>query len=227
MGRRLLMGKGRHPVVGGGAVLHDADGTCTVSGSVTSYDYTGITVGSGSGRALIAFVWTVNENGQSTSVIWDPTGANQAMTFLGRIAPGGSVPTEIWGLRNPATGNKSLRIAIPGAGDFIIASAVSFTGVNQVSDALAFPPASLNTGSGASPSLSLNITSATGHAVVGAGAGIGGDTSAISMNETTIVTRTGGAFANAANYGAGAGSVTLTVSSPATLIALVGIDIAP
>lgn len=144
------------------AVAVDATGTEQHASSVALLDYTGITVGSGSNRALIV-IFGIDAGTLATGVsaTWDNTGTPQTMTQIASITNAGSVTsTYVYGLRNPTAGNKTLRIAWTNSNE-ISACAISFTGVDQTSDALAFPHS--NTSTGSSATASLAITSATGN----------------------------------------------------------------
>src|SRR5690349_11814286 len=103
------------------AVAIDATGTDALSGtSVTSFDYTGLTVGAGlSNGALIAFISAsgTTSNGaapSSMSVHWDSAGTNQALTQIGtsQVVGGGTgtMVSSLWGLVAPTAGNKTLHI---------------------------------------------------------------------------------------------------------------------
>jgi hypothetical protein len=142
------------------AVAVDATGTEQNSASATSLAYTGITVGSGSNRALIVTFGISNGTAPTgVTATWDNGGTNQAMTSISSVANGG-ITTFVYGLRNPIAGNKTLQIAWTNTNE-ISACAISFTGVDQVSDATAFPHNNSSTGS--STTASLTITSASGN----------------------------------------------------------------
>jgi len=120
------------------AVVLDAVGAAA-SGtvSVSSFTYSGITVGSGANAALIV---AVNLNGTSStgfSVVWDSGGTNQTMTQLGRITNAFAGDLLLFGLRAPTPGNKTLSVSWTTASRYTV-NAISFTGVNQTSDAAAF-----------------------------------------------------------------------------------------
>lgn len=109
--------------------------------AVTSFNYTGITVGSGSNRALI-WAGTVNYSNISQPVgltaVWDPTGANQSMTMVADVIDSDSTDHYfIFALRNPASGNKTLAFSWT-PGNSIAGNCMSFAGVEQSSDAAAF-----------------------------------------------------------------------------------------
>lgn len=155
----------------GAAVAFDAL-TSANTGVQTAATMTsnGLTVGSGSSRAMLALV----SFGDSTSLpaglacSWDAGGSPQSMTAIsGTTTTNGglSSSSELFGLLSPTSGNKQLTCTWTGNHEADL-SAISFTGVNQGSIAAAFPNGtSLSNASTASP-ISLPITSASGHQVV-------------------------------------------------------------
>src|SRR5688572_30737910 len=76
-------------------------------------DSTGLTIAAGTDRALIAQITTSSQLETITGVVWDPAGANQPMTLIGTAEAVGDIG-ECWlyGLVNPATGNKTLRVSV-------------------------------------------------------------------------------------------------------------------
>jgi hypothetical protein len=192
----------------------DATGTALISaGSVTTISYTGITVGSGSNRGLIAMISLFGSSSTSPTAVWDSGGTNQSMTLL---TTAGIATSKAWafGLRNPTAGNKTLTFSWTTAGQGIAAVAVSFTGVNQTSDALAFP--SWNNNSGTGTALSQAVASASGHIVIGqmidgnSGNTLTGGQTLIYFDNTLATSTT------LAEYTAGAASVTLTATASAS-----------
>jgi hypothetical protein len=141
------------------AVTVDAVGTEKFTASGTSASYTGITVGSGSNRALIALINFGHTSGpndpSSITATWDSGGTNQAMTQLALFTPGSSGASGIWGLVAPTSGNKTLAVSWTTANESYIAG-ISFTGVDQTGGTTSFPNAA--TGS----ATSLTIPSAVG-----------------------------------------------------------------
>lgn len=161
------------------AVAIDATGTSqgtTTNTPITTFNYTGITVGAGSNRALIIVV-TINDSTLSpptgVSATWDSGVTNQAMTLLVSNAdvPDNNNPVFIFGLRNPASGNKTLNISWTNS-NTIALNAISFTGVDQTSDGTAFPHTATSNNAGGA--LSIAVTSAVGNWTI---AGIAGGVS--------------------------------------------------
>jgi len=120
------------------SVAFDAAGTAASFGSATSFDYTGITVGTGSNRCLLLYIqFTVAVTGISAN--WDSAGTNQAMTQLQFQNYGGSNTTNDYSfyLLNPTSGNKNLHVSWTTA-TFTHAIGFSVTGANQTGGATTF-----------------------------------------------------------------------------------------
>jgi hypothetical protein len=149
--------------------------------SSTSLSYTGITVASGSNTSL--WVWFgMSDQPTSITCTWDNGGTNQTMTSIGSVRQAGFFDGFMYGLVNPTTGNKTLRIAWTGAQE-ISAFAMSFDGTNTTSVATAFTNFNSNTTTSASPS--VTITSASGNMVV-AGAAVSNPLSAATQTSLYI-----------------------------------------
>lgn len=205
------------------AVALDATGTALIGGSsVSSINYSGITVGSGSNRVLIATLCLgVANTVSSPSATWDSGGSNQSMTLIGSVTTGsaGSVAyAALFGLRNPTAGTKTLAFSWTGA-NFPSCEAISFTGVTQTSDAAAFAHFNSSPGAGGQ---AINITSATNNMVVGLFAATG---SLTSINNTQIyLDTTSNGDDSAACRAAGAATVSIsTVGGGGSVIC--GVDI--
>jgi hypothetical protein len=205
------------------AVALDATGTVLTSGSGTgtSTNYTGITVGSGSNRALIVYV-ALTVGGSAPVLHWDSAGTNQLMTLLGTgVADGTSAHYYLFGLVAPTSGAKNLLVSWTGTVQSLV-DAVSFTGVNQTGGTTSFPHYNSATGTGTTAT--VVITSATGNFVVGIfgdnfdGVGTTGQTQLYSDN-------TG--ISSSGNYSAGAASVSLTsvISASSSAWGAAGCDI--
>jgi hypothetical protein len=101
------------------AVAFDAVGTDTRADSATTNDNSTLTVGSGSNRALIVFVTHNNVAITAETVVWDPAGANQALTLIGtQLEAIDNTRVSIYGLVNPTSGNKVIRTSWTTAADF-------------------------------------------------------------------------------------------------------------
>jgi hypothetical protein len=131
-----------------------------------------INVGSGpNGTAnlcLVAAIIFVSNSGASTptSLIWDLTGANQAMTAI----PGGTVGTDVflYYLMNPTLGAKNLNLTWSGTvTNTVTIGLASFVSVDQTGGATSFPTVATNTGTGTVATVSIS-TSPTTRKIVGA-----------------------------------------------------------
>lgn len=212
------------------AVAVDATGTALTGSGVanTTLSYTGITVGVGANRALIFEVyWTGGAGAAPTGITmtWDNGGTNQAMTLL---ATSGTFQTnnviQVWGLRNPTSGNKTLAGAWTNANGFTC-DAKSFTGVDQVSDATAFPTANRNNATSTSTAAALTITSATSNWTVATVGSLNGTLSA--LNQTTDFHDSGGPGDHAGQSATGAATVAYTATvTPSSAWGYAGCDIA-
>jgi len=145
----------------------------------------------------------------SVTAVWDFGGAPQSMTLLKDQNAGSGRQVMIFGLRNPASGNKQLRVDYSGASNAVFCAAMSFSHVNPASDAAAFPNAT-GASTGATP---ISITITTGANNYGV-AGYSSQTNFSSVSDNQLfLDNTGSVWAAAANYAASSGaSVTLTGS---------------
>lgn len=121
------------------AVTIDAIGTMQpqTSNSLTSFNYNGITVGSGPNSALLFLVYhTTTANPTGISCHWDSAGANQVMAAFGPQA-GVGARVRMYALVNPTPGNKTLSVTWT-TSDGFGGCAISFNGVLQTSSTAAF-----------------------------------------------------------------------------------------
>lgn len=211
----------------GGSVTLDVVGTeLRTASSVTSASYTGITVGA-SANCLVCVVKWDNKLVSARTAVWDSVGANQSMTELVTQQNNANALVSIWGLRAPATGNKTLTLGWTTGAQAMVAC-LSFIGVNQASDGAAFPhTAAGNTTGTTSPSLAL--TSATGHYGVSIIAQNGTNLS-LPTPGTAIFTDNGGGGGNgAAQYAVGAATITFgwTDDNGADNYAMAAVDVSP
>lgn len=143
------------------AVALDATGTAA-DGLSTSSSYTGITVGTGANRGLLVILNTQSGTTPTgVTATWDSGGTNQAMTQVATQASTlDSGFIKIFGLVAPTSGNKTCLVSWTGSANFVV-SAISFTGVNQISVGSAFP--NTHNASGTTTTSSSNtVNSATG-----------------------------------------------------------------
>lgn len=200
------------PETASSSVALDAAGTeHFVAPAATSYNYTGITVGTGSHRALVVTLqFDSNSDPTGVSATWDSGGTNQAMTLIKSLdkngdGSGGGCVNQLWGLVAPTSGNKTLAIATSSSRFFV--SAISFTGVNQTGGTTSFPNAT-----GAVAVETVNITTVAGDYAMCA-CSCGGTISTV-LGTELFIDNSGSVIAAAADYASASGSsVTLGISS--------------
>lgn len=143
------------------AVTLDVVGTMADSATgITTFDYTGITVGAGSNSALAVKIVFSLKTVSSISVTWDQGGTNQACTLITSQANGGSFGlVQMYGRLAPTSGNKTLRITWTGTSQIIV-QVVAVTDADQAAVASTFLAATPATGNSTAPS--ITITSAVG-----------------------------------------------------------------
>jgi len=149
------------------AVLFDAKATVEVHAEdvdTANLDLTGLTIGAGSNRVLVATIAIHDINPPPVfTVTWDPTGTPQGLTLITSINNGNNY-TYLYGLVNPASGNKTLRMSTTGAHTEVFLDAASFTGADQTGGATTFANAATNTGTSTAPS--VVIASAVGNMTI-------------------------------------------------------------
>lgn len=213
---------------GGASVAFDAKTVTTTYGSTSSITNSTLTVGSGSNRALIAAFVTSN-NTPTVTCVWDAVGANQSLTGLKTQGQGVAAKGAVilLGLRNPTSGNKILTCTPGGAYSDQFLSAVSFTGVLQTNDGVAFPNKSGATSTGTA--ISNAVTSAVGNMTVDVVSSITPYTLSAPTQTVLYTNNVAGSIVNAgSSYGAGASTVTFawTASNAAAVWTDAAVDIA-
>lgn len=133
-----------------------------------AHDHSGLTIAAGSNIALIVMIaWSAQGNG--FTVIWDPTGANQTLTSLATInaAAGGVGRVDLYGVLNPATGNKVCRLNMTsGFSGEAFMNAMAVDGADQAAIATTFINAATATGNSTTGSTGT-VTSPSGDMSVG------------------------------------------------------------
>jgi hypothetical protein len=195
---------------GGNSVTIDAQGAESLSSGAQIVDDTLTITAALTNPALI--VVCTNENGTSVTsptAAWDTLGSNQSMTLLVNQDAGSGRQVFIFGLRNPASGNK--RLIISGlTGASVRSKSVSFSHVNPASDAAAFPNFT-GASSGATP-ISITITTGTNNYCI---AGYSSVANFSSVSDSQFFINNGGAvFAVAANYKITTGATDTLTGSP-------------
>jgi hypothetical protein len=123
-------------------VALDANFTSDVGSAtaVLSLSNPNLPITTASNRALIAQVALGPSTTTVTGCVWDPTGANQALTLIKRepFPSGTALSVELWGLVNPVSGNKTLTCNFSASSAFVTMNGVSFAGVDQTGGATTF-----------------------------------------------------------------------------------------
>jgi hypothetical protein len=175
-------------------------------------------------------------NAATTSVVWDPAGANEALTLKGTISQG-AARAEIWYLKSPSgTGSKTITATWSGTHHGCGGSA-SYSGVDQSTTFNAASPQTATGAIGTDPSLA--ITSANGELVIDSAvwdlAGVtnfaptkvGGSQNYIAAGVNAVDTSISGSSSDQASTGA---SVTLQWTGdtvPASAWGQVGVSLIP
>lgn len=158
------------------AVAFDAVGPSSAGATTTTSTLSwSHTVGSGTGRAIVAVVAVSSNNNYATGYTVTATCGGTAMTVIGGktahddAAGGGFV--QMFGLLNPGTGSQTISIAFTGLTSVthIVGGSVSFTGAGAFGT-----PATAQGTSASSPSVALFTSSASNMVVDGLARGSGG-----------------------------------------------------
>lgn len=159
-------------------------------------------------------------------LVWDSGGSNQAMSLIESQIPsaGGNVAVaQVWGLRAPTTGNKTLAVSWTNAAADNFVSCIAFDHVLQTNDTAAFPIAGRTGDPGGSGFHELTITSASGNMVIVAfnnQSGSVADTNFIFLNAVS------GSIINAAAvYKQSSSSSTTAGLTTGIAAAMAGIDV--
>lgn len=167
----------------------------TVSGGLTNPGLVGILAQCDGALLITSPTW-----------VWDQGTSNQSMTLIGSA---NSLVSGVFlfGLRNPVSGTKNYRVTWTNTAQ-VTTALISFSNVNQTSDAAAFK--NFNSATNTAPS-TVNVTSASGHQVV---AGYTSLSNFTSVNNNPIgptgFNNSCNTYATAANYANGSGTVTMT-----------------
>lgn len=206
------------------AVAFDALTSAYTDSTGTTMTISNLTVGAGANRALTVHLQCGSQSVTfplGLTLVWDPTGANQALTQIpGTLGATTNITgvSAIYGLIAPVSGNKNLVITWLGTGDEMHACAASWTGVDQTSVAVAFPNGTTHVVSGAASPCTVTITSAAGNMVTASHSQNANFWNTISDNPIGGASgdTSGPNLAVAANYKAGAATATLTASFTGT-----------
>lgn len=194
------------------SVAFDADCTDTYGFSNGSLAFTpGITVGSGSNRALVALLQFDVDPGTVT-VTWDSGGTNQSMTLIEKLVnSGGTGCAILFGLVAPTSGEKKVLVSWANTVTDNFFAAISFTGVNQTGGTTTFYNATSAQNS-STAGFTLTVTSAATDAAACAWAGCG--TGGITTQTSIFNDHSNGQTINAAGaYNVGSASVGFTTAT--------------
>lgn len=192
------------------ALTIDAIGTelSDNTGTVSTINYTGLTVGSGASAILVMLALSVSGS-TITSMNWDSAGTNQACSSL--LSASGC---SFRGLLNPTPGNKNLKIVLNNPNKFTLV-VVSFQGGNSSAITNHFSgQQSANSASGTA--LSVSITSAVGSLVFGQFRSqqiTGNNLSAVTGTSVYLDNSNISNTQTATSYTSGASSVTMSATA--------------
>lgn len=210
------------------AVAVDAVGGVSHANTGTSGTDATLTIGAVSNGALIYLLALSGPLQTGVTLTWDSGGTNQAMTLLASIAATniGGASAYLFGLKNPTQGNKTAVASWPTSSNWIMCG-ISFSGVDQTTPFV--NSASTVASTDTSGHASITITSSTGDIVVALDSQDFSGYQVPATNFTEIfhdASRT--LISAAANYAAGAASVTMTHninSGGLTAVAMVGTSV--
>jgi hypothetical protein len=211
------------------AINDNANNSNAQNGGTAVNTYNLAVITAASNLAIVALVCWDNSLGGGgvtvSSVVWDPPGANQALTAIpNTTVSNGVTSAQLWGRVGTITaGTKNLVMTLSAISNSYL-SFITYSGVDQTGGATSFPHGTSATGSTNAPSIS--IMSATGNFVVAAECD--GDGSNTSRTDTSVFANNSGSSNNAfGNTKAGAGlSVTLSgVNATAANWSYAGCDV--
>jgi hypothetical protein len=167
--------------------------------SISTTPYTGMTVGSGTSRALIVITTTNVDPGAFIVSTWAAQTITQIVKFCN--SPGLEGCAILWGLVAPTSGNQNITFTWTNAVTDLYVSAISFTGVDQTGGATSFPNSTTQIGNGTTTN-SITVNSAVGDYTVAAASLA---QTATSTNQTQLFSDHSGTVTNgASSYATGA-----------------------
>lgn len=202
------------------AVAIDANATApTVLHTVANITNSGLTVGAGANRALIAELVVDVTTISAISVTWDELGTPQTVTSIGS-ATGTGGRVDVFGLVAPTSGNKQARAHWTTNAADAFFNVHSWTGADQTGGTTSFPHFNSATGVN-TPKVTL--TSATNN---GTTAAVSADAAISVPTQTVLYTNnTGNNVNSAATRAAGAATVVHQWTATANWV-VAGTDIA-
>lgn len=205
-----MTGAGLGKPISGNAVTFDQVGTVAIVSSCP-VSFTSHTVTGGLTNPGLIFV-VVNAGATSVTAptaTWDFGASNQPMALLINQDAGGGRQAIIFGLRNPASGNKTLRLNCTGTFTSGFMNTISFSHVNPANDAAAFPNF-IGSNAPGTPN-SITITSGLNNYVIAAWSSL----SNTSVSDTQLfLQNTGTVWDTASNYKISTGATDILSASP-------------
>lgn len=153
------------------AVAFDANATAPCTGNSVNLAVAGKTcqtltiTAAMSGPAVLCQVNLSLQTVTTPALTWDFGGSAQPMGLIGgKNTSSGTGRAELWGLVNPASGNKIAKYTAAAGTTDIDINCVSWSGVDQTGGATSFPH--FNSANGTSTTPSVTVTSAVGNATM-------------------------------------------------------------
>ncbi len=208
----------------------DASSTGIYQTNSSSITDNSLTIGSGSNRALvyaIGFGWSTYSQPTGISVTWDSGGTNQSLSLLVQnVDSTGKRLTQIWGIKAPTSGNKTLSVSWASTVDSVKIAGASFIDVNQAGGSTTFN----ETATSSNGSVTISTTSNDANFVICNAGGLssgGGVTiyrNSSGLTDTEIDYTAGGDsdLPKTYNYGGSSGQDCIGVNLNGTLTAPLG-----
>lgn len=188
------------------AVLFDAKGTsdATSGAAVQTFTFNNLTIGTGQNRALVVMLHFALKTVTGITCTWNGV-SMAAITNASGSDSGTNGFVQLFGLVNPASGNQSLVVNWTGLTQLTV-DAISFVGVDQTGGNTTFPNGT--SAIGTSTTSLIAVTSALDHMVVAAYSNPNNGFTSVNNNQI-FIDNTPALIDCAANYSAGASSVTM------------------
>lgn len=129
--------------------------------SVTSFNYSGLTIGAGLTNSAAVFAVTYSAVITAPSATWNAV----SCPLIGSFITSPETGCSLFGIVNPASGNKTFALSWTTACQVMVAG-ISFTGVLQTGGATTFPNFNSSGSTGATSS-TLTVTTVSGDYTIG------------------------------------------------------------
>ena len=182
-----------------GSVPVAFDAASSANGNTTSLSWSHTVGSSGTNRIIVVGIET-----KGATVVSGVTYAGQDLALIGALSNGTSTRTELWYRVAPATGTNSVVVTLPSKTQ-TVGGATSWTEVHQTT-----PLGTDVFASGTSTSPTVDVTSASGEAVVDAVAVGGGGSRTVGADQTQRWSLASGGTAGAGSSESGATTVTMS-----------------